>query len=427
MTIQDMSAALGQDGKSSAIQLGKALNDPIKGITALSRVGVSFTAQQKEAIKADVKRGDTLSAQKIILAELSKEFGGSAAAIATPGMKMDVAWKNLQETIGTKLLPVLAKLAAILIPTISFIANNIGALGAFVGTILLLVGALKLWSIWQTIVNAELTFNPIGLIVVAIAALVAVIIYVATKTKFFQTVWHGAWTGIRSAFAAVMSFLRGNLTGLVLLILGPVGALAYLALHWKTVWGGVKSGFAATVRFLRGLLADLVGAILGMFGSLIHGAAAAFGWLPHWGSKIKEASRMFDSFANGVEAKIRGIPKFVPINIHATFTATALAAGYLGKHAGGGRIAPYGWSWVGEGGAELVQAGPEGLNVKSHSQSQAAVASMLGAGGSAGIASTGIGGDVHVHFHNSIVASQRQAEDLILAAITQLKRTRRLP
>ena len=79
-TILDMSTALGQDTKSSAIQLGKALNDPVKGITALSRVGVSFTAGQKKQIKAMVEAGDTMGAQKLILAELNKEFGGSAEA-----------------------------------------------------------------------------------------------------------------------------------------------------------------------------------------------------------------------------------------------------------------------------------------------------------------------------------------------------------
>jgi hypothetical protein len=45
--------------KASAIQVGKALNDPIKGVTALSKVGVSFTKQQKDQIKALVKRPGT--------------------------------------------------------------------------------------------------------------------------------------------------------------------------------------------------------------------------------------------------------------------------------------------------------------------------------------------------------------------------------
>src|SRR5512138_1876374 len=62
-TILDMSTALKQDLQSSAIQLGKALNDPISGITALRRVGVQFTDEQEEMIKKMVEGGDLMKAQ----------------------------------------------------------------------------------------------------------------------------------------------------------------------------------------------------------------------------------------------------------------------------------------------------------------------------------------------------------------------------
>ena len=91
-----MSVALDQDMKSSAIQVGKALNDPVKGMTALSRVGVSFTEKQKDMVKHLEKTGHHLEAQKIILHELKKEFGGSAAAAATWGEKAKVALGNIQ-------------------------------------------------------------------------------------------------------------------------------------------------------------------------------------------------------------------------------------------------------------------------------------------------------------------------------------------
>ena len=107
----DMSKALGTDLQGSVIQLGKALNDPIKGVTALQRVGVSFTEQQKKQIKARVTSGKTLKAQKIVLAEVRKEFGGTAAAVATPAEKMQVAWGNLKEQIGTALLPTMNRFA----------------------------------------------------------------------------------------------------------------------------------------------------------------------------------------------------------------------------------------------------------------------------------------------------------------------------
>jgi hypothetical protein len=72
-TMVDMAASMaaasgGQvDFKSSAIQLGKALNDPIKGITALSRVGVTFDTQQQATIKSLVASGKTMDAQTISL------------------------------------------------------------------------------------------------------------------------------------------------------------------------------------------------------------------------------------------------------------------------------------------------------------------------------------------------------------------------
>ncbi len=128
-TMLDMSVALGTDAKTSALQLGKALNDPIAGIGALSRVGVTFTDQQKEQIKTMVKAGDVAGAQKVILAELNKEFGGSAKAAGdarTPMEKLSMQFGDIQEAVGTALLPVISKFADILM-------KNVGPALGFVG------------------------------------------------------------------------------------------------------------------------------------------------------------------------------------------------------------------------------------------------------------------------------------------------------
>lgn len=138
--LTDMSSAMGTEPKQAAIQLGKALNDPIKGVTALSKVGVTFTDQQKKTIKSLVNGGKTAEAQKIILKELNSEFGGAAAAQATAGEKMSTAWGNLKEQIGTALLPVIDKVESFMtekaIPAVSqFIAemqSGTGRGGAFV-------------------------------------------------------------------------------------------------------------------------------------------------------------------------------------------------------------------------------------------------------------------------------------------------------
>ena len=94
---QDMSTLLGTDLQSSTLQLGKALNDPIKGLSVLTRNGVTFTDKQREMVKALQESGDMLSAQNIILNELSGQFGGVAsAAVDTYAGK----WKQLTNTVG---------------------------------------------------------------------------------------------------------------------------------------------------------------------------------------------------------------------------------------------------------------------------------------------------------------------------------------
>jgi hypothetical protein len=111
----DMSVALDQDLKSSAVQLGKALNDPIQGVSALTRVGVTFTEQQKKQIKTLQESGDLLGAQKIILAELESQFQGTAAAVAeTAGGQMKQALNALGdagEQVGAAIAPVLIQVA----------------------------------------------------------------------------------------------------------------------------------------------------------------------------------------------------------------------------------------------------------------------------------------------------------------------------
>lgn len=96
-TVLNMSQAMGTDLQGSAIQLGKALNDPTQGMTALTRVGVTFTDQQKEQIKTLQESGDLVGAQGIILKELSTEFGGAAKAA---GQTFGGQLKILQTTLG---------------------------------------------------------------------------------------------------------------------------------------------------------------------------------------------------------------------------------------------------------------------------------------------------------------------------------------
>jgi hypothetical protein len=117
---------------SAAMQLGKALNDPVNMMGALSRAGVTFTDEQKEMIKTLVESGDLLGAQNIILTELEMQVGGVAEAV---GGTFTGAWEiaknkldEFRELIGG---PIIIGLTALLEKVGEFVDTN-PAIQAFV-------------------------------------------------------------------------------------------------------------------------------------------------------------------------------------------------------------------------------------------------------------------------------------------------------
>jgi hypothetical protein len=80
---QDLAEVGFGDLKMGATQLGKALEDPIVGLGALRRVGVSFTDAQKEMIKVLTMTGRKAEAQRIILDALDEQVGGAGVKAAT--------------------------------------------------------------------------------------------------------------------------------------------------------------------------------------------------------------------------------------------------------------------------------------------------------------------------------------------------------
>jgi hypothetical protein len=119
--VLDMATAFNQGAapsmeqvQTTAIRVGKALQDPIKGATALRRVGVALTDQQQEQIKTMAEAGDIMGAQTVILKELETEFGqaGTAAGKTFGGQITILRTQlgNVQEFIGSQLLPKLTAL-----------------------------------------------------------------------------------------------------------------------------------------------------------------------------------------------------------------------------------------------------------------------------------------------------------------------------
>lgn len=179
----DLATVLDGDLQSASIMLGKALNDPVKGLSALGKAGIQFSEQQKEVIKSLAEAGDLAAAQQIILAELERQYGGQAEAAARAGVgaldQLRNAWGDVVETVG-------GVIASILPPVVDFFKTmvdgflglpepmqrlivSLGLVAAALGPVLIAAGAtaIALGSISLPILAV------IGLVAGAVALFIA--------------------------------------------------------------------------------------------------------------------------------------------------------------------------------------------------------------------------------------------------------------
>jgi hypothetical protein len=313
-TMTDMSVALGQDMKSSALQLGKALNDPVKGVTALQRVGVSFTAQQKEQIKALEDSGQHLKAQKLILAELNKEFGGSAEAA---GKTLPGQLSILRESFNNFAGDLVAKLAPALQASIGWLRDHwpeisavIGQAWASIKPVLTALGDLVV-SVFELIRDH---WGQIGPIVDQVADSIKTAFKVIgdilrVVADLLRGDWSQAWDDLKTTIvdAADLIVQRIKLTLLPLeLTLTALwnGIKAAADVAWDglqkavtTVTGGIKTAFDGVVTFLTALGARIQTAL-----------ADVKTWLSKPGAWVEDAVSAAKTALNGLLTFITNLP-----------------------------------------------------------------------------------------------------------------------
>lgn len=289
-SLADLAAAGFGNTDSAAKAMGKALQDPIKGITALSRAGITFSQTQKDQIKNFVEQGDLLSAQKMILAEVESQVGGVGAAGATASEKLKIGFGEIQEQVGQALLPVFQKLSNWIlkkaIPAIEkfgdWAKKNKPVVMALAGAILAVAAAV----LAANVAMWALSLNPIVLIifaiVVAVAALVAIMVVlynrfdavkkvVDTTGRVIAAVASGIWAGIKLYFGAVKKEIEVLIDVFSWLwnALKPVGEAIV------GIFGNIFSGISNALRSGWNLLVRAVNPILKRLRGL-----PGLGWLP---------------------------------------------------------------------------------------------------------------------------------------------------
>jgi hypothetical protein len=294
----DLSAAGFGSVDSAAKQLGKALEDPIKGMTALTRVGVSFTAAEQEKIAALVQSGDLLAAQDVLLKAVEKQTGGVAVATANSTDKMAESWRQAQAALGTALLPVVDKAAALLGVLTDWMIRNQGAVvrvvaavAALSAGILVLNAAFKVgravvaaynavhkilavvlrvstgetvrhraatiastaaskvarvaviaWTAAQKLLNVALRSNPIGIVITLAAALAAGIVALYQRSERFRSIVQKAGQVAKTAFQVVLRAAKpliSVVSSIISFVMRLVNAIR--SIRWPEPPGWVKS------------------------------------------------------------------------------------------------------------------------------------------------------------------------------------------
>lgn len=309
-TVLDMSTALGQDTKASAIQLGKALQDPIRGITALRRVGVNFTDKQKDVIQGLVDTGKTAEAQKLILAELNREFGGSAEAagktFAGSIQRLKNSFNDLQEELGKTISKALVPLADKFSGLVKTMEDAGGILPFFTKMIERNQVALK------TIAGAITAALLPALVALAggIAAVVLPLVPFLALGAALAYTWQKA-KPIFFAVAGVFAFLAGS--ALVTLV-GGLTSLASIMAVVVPLWLAANAPMiawiaaAAAVGAAAYLVVNNWETVKGFFVGLWQKLQEIFGGIGKWfGDRFREASDAVTGAFSVVKDTVKGV------------------------------------------------------------------------------------------------------------------------
>lgn len=262
-TVMDFAAKMGIDGPAAADLFDKASMGSVKALKTLGIDGYTPT-------------GDKATDLANIQGLLKDKVDGAAQAqldAAGPGAKMNKSMDELKETVGAKLVPALGWLADKAVAVTDFFSEHpaamalAGAVGAIAAAVFLANTAVGIWegltvvaTAAQWLWNAALDANPIGIIVIGIAALVAGLILAYQHSETFRNIVKGAFDIVKGAVSAVIGFFQ-DLPGK----LETVGRKVVDVLTWpyKTAFNAIARLWNDTVGHLSFSVPDWVPGIGG--------------------------------------------------------------------------------------------------------------------------------------------------------------------
>lgn len=352
----DMATVFGGDASSKAVMLGKALNDPIKGVSALSRVGVQFTDDQKKMIEGMMEAGDIAGAQAIIMGEVETQVGGAAAASATAGDIMAASWDDTVQALGTALLPALEAVQGFLIeyviPAIGFLSENTNILIPILAGLASIILVAVIPTIWAF--TTALLANPFTWIVLGVGLLIAgltlLIMNWDAVVSFLSDTWNAFTSWIGNSLKAFGNGWNSFWSGVGKVVTGI----------WGNITKGIQTAWGAIVSWFGGAFATFGKFFSDFWSGLVNGIGKVFGGI------VNFVKAPLNAIIDALNAAIKGInslkikvPDWVP-GIGGQVWGFNIAT--IPRLATGGTLTSSGSVMVGEKGAEILTL-PRGATV----------------------------------------------------------------
>ena len=234
----DMAAAGFGSAEGNAVQLGKALENPIKGIGTLAKSGVTFTDQEKDKIKVLVESNKMLEAQEMVLAAIETQVGGTAKATADDTDRMKEGFAQFQQSLGLGLLPILEAVTPVLLGMANWAKEN-------PGTFKVLAAAIGAIAISILAINAAMALNPIALIAIGVVALITGVVLAYKRFETFRNIVDTIFSGIKIGFGLVVDYLKfvagiykGIFNGIAKAWNNTVGKISFEIPSWVPKIGG---------------------------------------------------------------------------------------------------------------------------------------------------------------------------------------------
>lgn len=234
--------------------------------------------------------------------------------------------------------------------SLSWIKTTAGAVASRIATIAGTV-ATSAYTAVQWLLNIALTANPIGIIIVAIGALIAIIIVIATKTTWFQSIWEAvwgflkmvggwfagpfadffvnAWHKIVDAFSAAWKWIKDTFTSAILWI------------HDKQV---------AFISFFLSIPDKIKAAFMNVMGYITAPFKAAFNAIAgFWNSTVGRLSFSLPSWIPGIGGLGFSMPKLPTLATGGDILRTGMAVVHKGE-----KIVPASAAGLGTTGGEGI-------------------------------------------------------------------------